>query len=249
MSVETVFVVGNKFKHFAENANVMLFNQLEDALANGQLQPRNVRVHWGQGVAESDINRLLNTYEGLSKSALGGLLPVRAGRRHVHKHVSHNGMISMPRRLTQTTFEVDVLLDERCAEMSDHVTGQHIQGMVLTEATRQTFLAVTEEFYLKEVAHSSYFVINCMDVEYLRFVFPLPISIHYEVLDHSVSQRSGSQRFDVRMSVIQGQQLCCVVKTKFATYPDAVIAEKEAGLAKAAIAQEIAPEMLHELRA
>ncbi|VXB94507.1 A-factor biosynthesis hotdog domain-containing protein [Pseudomonas sp. 8BK] len=247
MSVERIFIVGDKFAQFAENAHVMAVSKLEAILDGDLLHQHNLRFQLGQGVSEELVARLLEKAASLKKPWLTDFSkPLKAGRQHAHKHQQHNSMISMPRRLSHDSFEVDVLLDDRCAEMSDHMTGQHIQGMVLTEAARQTFLAVSEEFYLHNESHSSYFVINNMDVEYLRFVFPLPMTILYQVLDHKISERSRSQRFEVRMSVIQAQQICCVVKTKFSTYPDALIAEKEAGLAKQAILSELNPEIVHE---
>ncbi len=249
MSVERIFIVGDKFGLFAQNAGVMAISELETILDSDLIRPH-LRFQLGQGVSEEQIARLLEKTASLKKPWLADFAkPLKAGRELAHKHQRENSMISVPRRLSHDSFEVDVLLDERCAEMSDHVTGQHIQGMVLTEAARQTFLAVSEAFYLKDEPHSSYFVINTMETEYLRFVFPLPMTILYEVLEHRVSERSQSQRFEVRMSVIQAQQTCCVIKTRFSTYPDALIAEKEAGLAQQAILSELNPEIAHEKRA
>ena len=249
MSVERIFIVGDKFKLFAENTHVMAVSELE-AILDGDLIHPNLRFQLGQGVSEEQVTRLLEKAARLKKPWLTDFAkPAKAGRELAHKHQQQNSMISVPRRLSHDSFEVDVLLDERCAEMSDHITGQHIQGMVLTEAARQTFLAVSEAFYLQDETESSYFVINNMDVEYQRFVFPLPMSILYEVLDHRVSERSNSQRFEVRMSVIQAQQTCCVIRTKFSTYPDSVIAKKEAGLAQQAVLSELNQEIMHEKRA
>lgn len=45
-------------------------------------------------------------------------------------------------------FESHLMLNDRCAEMSDHVTGQHLQGMILIEAARQMTLAVTEMYFI-----------------------------------------------------------------------------------------------------
>ncbi|MFT5782046.1 MAG: hypothetical protein ACI9EB_001420 [Pseudomonas sp.] len=247
MSIERIFIVGDKFKLFAKNAHVIAASELEAILDGGLLHERNLRYQLGQGVSDEQINRLLEKTSQMNKLWLADFAkPHKASQQHLHKRQTHNSMISLPRRLTRDAFEVDVVLDERCAEMSDHVTGQHIQGMDLTEAARQTFLAVTEELYLKEQPDSSYFVINNMDVQYLRFVFPLPISIHYQVNAHSISERSGSQRFEVTMTLVQSQQTCCVIKTKFSTYADTVIAEKEAGLAKDVIDCELNQEVAHE---
>lgn len=247
MTVETLFIVGDKFEHFANNQHVTTISRLESHLTVHARHGRPLQLQLGQGLSEDQLELIQETTQRLNRPWLAAFpKPSKAGRRHVHKHQAHNSMIGMPKRVGRDSFSVDVLLDERCAEMSDHVTGQHIQGMVLTEATRQTFLAVTEEFYLGEQPTSSYFVINNMDVEYLRFVFPLPMSIQYQVLEHSISERSGTQRFSVCMEVIQAEQICCRVNTRFATYPDAVIAEKESALAAQAVEQELAREVPHD---
>jgi hypothetical protein len=56
-------------------------------------------------------------------------------------------MLSLPRRVSESCFEADVLVDDAGEHMSDHVSGQHLPGMVLIEAARQMILAVTEEFF------------------------------------------------------------------------------------------------------
>jgi hypothetical protein len=249
MSAKTMFIVSDRFEKFAENEHVISVSAAEALLAQDHGLDHNIRLQLGQGISASRVEQLLSLAESQKKRWMLDFMRLdKAGRSHAHKHDPRNSMISMPRRVGPTTFALDVLLDEECAEMSDHMTGQHIQGMVLLEATRQAFLAVTEEFYLKDDPESSYFVINQMDTEYLHFVFPLPISILYEIEEHRPGKR-GSHSFQVRMSVIQNQKICCVVKTRFSTYHDAFITAKENDLAKAAIDFELYAELHHEKRA
>jgi hypothetical protein len=249
MSIKRMFIVGDRFKRFAQNDQVVSASSAEQLLqAHDPLLDHNVRLMLGQGVSLPRIQRLLDLAEHQNRSYLMDFgCPDKAGRQHAHKHQAYNSMISMPRRIGPSTFTLDVLLDDDCAELSDHMTGQHIQGMALLEATRQAFLAVTEEFYLKDEAESSYFVINQMDTEYRQFVFPLPISILYEVQEHTC--RNHSHKFKVMMSVIQAQQICCVVTTRFSTYYDSFITSKENALAKQILEHELHPEWTREKRA
>lgn len=248
MSVNRMVIVGDRFEQFAGNQQVLTISAAETLLAQNQVD-HNVRLLLGQGVSSSRLESLISLAEGEKKrSLLAFNRPEKAGRGHAHKHDPSNSMVSMPRRVGPSSFLLDVWLDDECAELSDHMTGQHIQGMVLLEATRQAFLAVTEEFYLKDDPASSYFVINQMDSEYLQFVFPLPISILYEVEEHEPGKRN-SHRFQVRMSVIQNEKICCVVKTRFSTYHDSFISAKEERMAVTALEHELYAEVQHEKRA
>ncbi|WP_233420966.1 AfsA-related hotdog domain-containing protein [Xenorhabdus nematophila] len=67
--------------------------------------------------------------------------------KYSHKRIPHNTIIGSTRKENENSFSLPLLIDERCELMSDHQTGQHIQGMILIEACRQTFIAVTEEFF------------------------------------------------------------------------------------------------------
>src|SRR3546814_8567164 len=93
--------------------------------------------------------------------------------------------------------------------MLDHLTGQHIQGMVLTEACRQMFLAVTEKYFLQDYrAKKRYFVIDTMTMRYNAFAFPLPAQITYKVLSKNV-QKSHKRSFHVDMEVMQCSKPVC----------------------------------------
>ncbi|MET1079291.1 MAG: AfsA-related hotdog domain-containing protein [Pseudomonas sp.] len=248
MSQNRMLIVGDRFEQFAQHPQVLSISAAE-ALLQGETLDHNLRLQLGQGISSPRLDGLLGLAESHKKRQLLAFdRPEKAGRQLAHKHDPRNSMISLPRRVGPSSFVLDVWLDEDCAELSDHMTGQHIQGMVLLEATRQAFLAVTEEFYLKDTPHSSYFVINQMDTEYLHFVFPLPISILYEIEDYQAGKRD-THRFQVSMSVIQNETVCCVVKTRFSTYPDSFISSKEEGLARAALEQELYGEAQHEKRA
>lgn len=125
-----------------------------------------------------------------------------------------------------------LLIDERCELMADHQTGQHIQGMLLVEASRQAFIGVTEEFIYQQES-GRYYVINSMAINFASFLFPLPALVHFEFLEKDINDRRG--RFKAQVRVTQHQTLCATMDVSFTVYPSTLIAEKEKSLAEVAM--------------
>ena len=153
----------------------------------------------------------------------------RANSLISHKRFEHNTLIGTPIRLAEKLFEIPVNIDERCELMGDHQTGQHVQGMILIEAFRQSFLAVTDYFFPLDCAGSSYFVINELNTEFHNFLFPLPAHISYEILEQDANERRA--RYRIRMEVFQNGERCASSATSFTVYPAELLNCKEAELA------------------
>lgn len=149
----------------------------------------------------------------------------RAVRRLAHKARTENICVSYPRRLSETEFELDLQFSAQNEFFLDHMTGFHIQGMALTEAARQAFLAVTEEFFLQESKDQSYFVIRRQNVSFDSFVFPFGTTIRYRIVDHQV--KSGRQSFEVVMELVQADVVCSRVDVAFTTFSAAHISARE----------------------
>lgn len=89
-------------------------------------------------------------------------------------------MIILPKK----HYRAYLAIDDSCAEMSDHVTGLHIQGMVLTESARQMMLAVAEKFILQPSDRgNSYCVLTKMASQFFQFTFPVDVKIEHEILE------------------------------------------------------------------
>ena len=100
-------------------------------------------------------------------------------------------------------FEASLLIDDRCEIMADHTTGQHIQGMAVVEAARQMFLVVTEQFYIGGTSDRHYyFVIHQMDIAYQNFLFPVPATLRYEVLE-AATDNPERLSFTARITIRQ----------------------------------------------
>lgn len=235
MSKKYLFVVGDKFKEFALGKDVLTFAQLK-ALSDlpGGIVSGHAVLILGQGVQEEEVRSILNKYDSgveivpfLEMSDLRRILD-RAHSDISHKKVPHNTIIGVPQQLNDIEFKIPLNIDERCELMGDHQSGQHVQGMIVVEAFRQSFLAVTEAFF-PFGDEKTYFVINGMNTKFQSFLFPLPAHIDYCILDAQCNARRA--RYQVAMSAKQNDIECAAAEVTFSVYSASSIAEKEAQLA------------------
>ncbi len=230
------FVVGDHFREFADGKDVLTLKQIDAlfGLPNHLLDTRNILL-LGQGVHQEEVVSLLDRHKGDTDHAERFEI---ADRNFSHKHVSHNTLIGTPRQVGNNEFEVPLNIDERCELMSDHQTGQHLQGMVLVDAFRQSFLAVTEAYFPIQSWKKTYFVINEMTSGFQSFVFPLPAHIDYRIIDSDVNERRA--RYKVEMAAVQNGVECATTGVTFTVYEAGVIAAKEAALANMVTQEMIA---------
>lgn len=83
----------------------------------------------------------------------------RETTRNTHKNKAENVLISEVSQIDVASYQCHLLIDDGCAEMADHVTGQHVQGMVLLEACRQMVNSVSERFLIKKTVRNRLFYI------------------------------------------------------------------------------------------
>lgn len=234
-----VLVVGDKFRFFAEGKDVLTVSQVRALLTLPWItNDRAFVLVPGQGLGDDDRAEILGL---ASRFPHGNRFDLslfagnaeRAPRQLSHKRHPHNTLISAPRRLDDTTFELDLLLDEDGELLGDHQTGQHIQGIVLFEAGRQAFLAVTEAFYLPQQGNRYYFVIEKTSTSYKRFAFPVGMLLRYCVHGHEIDARNR-HRGQVSQSFLQAGEEVATMEITFTAYDETWLAAKEAGLAVAA---------------
>lgn len=193
-----LYLVGDKFDNFAENDNTMTVAQLMRDINDGNFQKK-VLCIFGQGVNEEESDALQNlVYQhGLQASITFGnldILSYKENKDKVHKHHKKNATISKPVPRGHNSYESILLVDNASAEISDHITGQHMSGMVLLEAARQMMLAVIENVLAPKDAEEKYYVIlNGMNIDFAHFAFPLELRIYCNIKDyHEESDRITS---------------------------------------------------------
>lgn len=193
MSNRILLVVGDKFAAYARGKDVITLSNLRGLLTLSipllSHQGRTVLVP-GQGLNEEAVNQLL---EEASQSpnlsdfdfSLWHNLPKRAPVALTHKHRPENVLVSTPTRLNATDFQMHLMVDEDCELMGDHLSGQHVQGMVLIEAARQGMLAITEAYLIPENGIDYSFVFEALSVQYSHYTFPLGAVIEAKMIECS----------------------------------------------------------------
>lgn len=246
MNYKKLVIVGDKFNEFANGKDVLTISQLELFL---QI-PVNIienkhEIIIGQGIRKDFAGKVIsnqarNSVHG-NKINMCSLKKLVSDKKnsHCHKRLEQNVLIGSAEQDEHNSdlFMMPLLIDERCELMADHQAGQHIQGMLLVEASRQAFIAVTEEFVYKKEA-GLYYVINSMATTFSSFLFPLPALVHFEFLEKKINERRG--RFRAQVRVTQHQTLCTTMDVSFTVYPSVLIDEKEKSLAEAAMLAAVA---------
>ena len=92
-----------------------------------------------------------------------------------------------------------LLIDDECADLSDHVTGKHVQFMVLLEAARQMGNAVTQKFH--STAAKMYLAEN-INVDFKAFAYPFQVDLEYRVLERNL-RTTGDGKMAVRIDFRQ----------------------------------------------
>ena len=190
MNTENTYIVGDKFVEFAKHKNVMTIDSMSRYISQIDKTEQSGNIHnliIGQGV---NLNQVESLQDIIKKKKLKNirflnrqLLATRENKMYVHKHLDENVLITIPSFIDvlNNVYQSALILDERCAEMSDHVTGQHLQGMLLTEAARQMMTAVTERYLLSnQDRFNFYFALSKIAPTFTKFAFPIEVSILYK---------------------------------------------------------------------
>lgn len=238
MSTTTLVVVGDRFSEFLGNRGTISASSLLLRLRSARtgrttgITPAQVQV--GQGLT-TDQRDELALLLGRAPGADGtDAVPTVAGRRLTHKHDPKNAMIGHPTQLARDSFVADLIIDERTETLEDHLTGQHIPAIALTEAARQMWTAVTEEFLLERDGQAKRFVVISIASTFRSYVFPLPATVAFELLDRA---RTGAgEAFTCRIEVRQGTGVAVEIRGEYRVVPEAVSNKQESMAARRALA-------------
>lgn len=231
MNTKILHVVGDRFGNFCvNNDNVVTLSEFETMIVNNWTQADTTTlVVAGQGVDIAQLKRIEDQIKA-SKSDLKIMFSKldKVDKRRVHKEKDQNVLISAPYKVTEHLYGASVLIDDRCAEMSDHVTGQHIQGMVILEAARQMFIGVTESFFIEESKRGRYyFIIRDFGINYESMAFPLPMVIQYFIDEGQIDQK-GNWAFRAHMDFEQAGTIVSKCEVSFSAYETKYVTRIEA---------------------
>lgn len=233
---KSITIVGDKFTEFAKNEMVILISDMENLAMKGGLQNSDTYYELGQGVSEKRINNLIKISE--AQNARKKLLfdhVVKCSREHVHKESPENSMITVPVSVSGNIFESSMYIDDNNELMCDHLTGQHLQGMLLTEASRQMFLAVTEEYFPHESGEIMSFAWKRGDVHFLNYTFPISTKIIFTILNMDTNKKTR-QAYSSKIDFIQKGVITCTALMEYEVLGIKVTKRRETLLAAASVA-------------
>lgn len=223
-NLKKIYVVSNKLSTFARHKNIFTVDNFLAKVRSKKdastLSLNPYEVNLGQGLNDEEIDGIINLIVFLDLENLFILNSLswskkRSSKQLTHKHKDQNIIISEPKKLSCEEYQSDLMLNESCAEMSDHITGQHIQGMVLIEAARQMVNSVSEKFLIpKGDSIRKGFVLNGMNVKFNHYVLPLDVELNF-VIRKLRRGLGGNFKVDSIVNVIQNSQLMMSIQIDF----------------------------------
>lgn len=236
MFEKIVYVVGDNYAEFGKNDGVITFSDFMEHITQNNICEPSVLYVPGQGICKTQSEKVLSNIR-TTKSNLT-FLPSHEEPVHnelVHKHKLQNVLISTPVKIGENQFSASLLARDDYLESTDHLTGQHIQGMLLMEAARQLLIAIPTIYYLEQEKRSRYkFLFNKLIIEYHSFVFPLPVQISTSV-DRVVENRGRNIEFEMRIDFFQCDQNVTTSKCYITVCDGKLISKLESQKAKCAI--------------
>lgn len=191
-------IVGDKFVSFTENTNNICFT---DFVKNPQPY-RNTTMITGLGLSKEELFIILEIATSNNIELLYNDLPAPCS--FTHKKRVENCLISIPNEVEEGVYESHLILDDNAELLLDHITGLHIQGMVLIEACRQMFIAVATCYFSHHAfAKERYGAINHMNCNFHSFAFPLPATIRYTRKSAIANQEDENIAFCADIEIIQ----------------------------------------------
>lgn len=221
------YIVGGYFSEFINNKSVISANEFIEKLKH-EVKSCNDEYIFGQGVDESEFDEIKELLLSAKLKIIPTFPDQKADKILTHKHKPHNGLISVPTKINDSTYNLQLLIDDKNDFMLDHLTGEHIQGMLLIEAARQSWTAVTEKFYLLQ-QEDTRFVLEEIKSNFSYFVFPLPVIIKLEVV--KIDPIGSSRNFHVLVKFYQADREVASIEGKYKVIIKK-IAEKQELLAK-----------------
>ncbi|MCD6048474.1 MAG: A-factor biosynthesis hotdog domain protein [Gammaproteobacteria bacterium] len=235
-------IIGNIFKSLSDQKLVLTLDELIENLNSRTIKHGLLSLQ--QGISEDEaqyIKNILGSKKLLSTFTLSSYFDeaTRCPNKLTHKAHTFNTLISEPHASKDQGYTSLLMIDSRCAEMSDHVTGKHIQMSVLAEAARQMVLAVTEKFFIPESlrGHLS-FVANRTESKFTHFVFPFRTEIHCNILKQRIL--SGNNLLNtIQIQFIQNHETVAEMQFDSSVFSKKFLTEKENRMADIALKKQL----------
>ena len=242
---QAILVVSDKFSNFAIRKDIITVSELNELLTENNIflaKEKKITFMPGQGLNEQTIQYTMKKmvrHQNFQNFDLSAWIstPEKASSRITHKHKEENILISTPHRVNKNEFTMDLLVDESCELMQDHQTGLHIQGIVLLEAARQSYIAIYEKYLSSEKDKKSYFIFNNMNVDYNKFSFPIPAKIK-AIIKAKEFKRTGN-KVVMDIEIIQCDSVSATLSLEMSIFESVLISKLETKMAREVMSEHI----------
>ncbi len=230
MKNKAIHVVGNKFCAISNGANIISYSELIEKTINNELLQYD--IFFEQGISEDIVAEYKKLFCQPVDKKIASIYSYfdedsRCDNKLTHKHFSYNTLISDPKKISDEKYSSILIIDERCAEMSDHVTGKHIQGMVLMEAARQMTIATLEKYFIKgSQNHAVKFVMNEFQSKFYNYAFPMGLVLCLKIISNS-GMTNNNRAFTISIEIYQNEKKIAEIFRKVSVYDSKFIKYKE----------------------
>lgn len=200
-----MYIVGDSFDAYCDNKNSRKYS---DAMATIDQSDENYQL--GQGLTYTEFVQLSSS-ELIDSEELNKIEISMA-----HKHQEKNSAIINFRRDSEWEFKAGMYIHGDNDLLMDHITGLHIPGIALVEASRELFIVA-----LSEIGYGNYrFVLNGINAEFKNYVFPIntQLKLRLECLKDSRQEKV----FLAHINILQGIKECTGCTIKATLIPEAL---------------------------
>jgi len=182
MNPDRILVIGDDFSAFAGDSRVMRVSELRQRLFAERIDLA-PETHFvvGQGVADEALVALAQQAERRGLSQLAAALGSVRRSDLTHKAMVSNVLIAPPRCIDDATYLSALAIGPGFSGLSDHLTGQHISGMLALEAARQATIAIVEQEYFARWEENHGLVLYEVHANFKNYLFPTPCEIRSRV--------------------------------------------------------------------
>lgn len=224
------YIIGDKFYEFSKSDHVISFSEFFKKMEQDSLINNKQVYYFGQGLSDYEKSVVRLCCEKKNIPIFNGGQSAESAL--THKLKQENIMITEPSRIGNNNYQCYLVINDDCAEMSDHVTGRHIQGMVLIEAARQMMLAVSEKYVLeKEGQGKAYCILNNIITRFKQFVFPIEVVMN-QMITNVQFLRNGVYSVKCVTQFIQSNQVATEIEIEYKLYDKNAMARREEEIAE-----------------
>jgi hypothetical protein len=198
-------IVGDEYREFAAHDGVSCVSDTLRLLQTGDTAWRGTSLLVGQGIGR-DVRRQL---EEAAREA-GAVVYPSTGTTPIaltHKSSASCVLITSPEKVAPGRYRAQLITGGEHDRLADHVTGQHMGGMLLVEAARQLGIAALELEYAADDGLMRYGLAwGSLVARFLSYAFPTPTELEVVLEQLPAKSRKNQPTIELTFQLTQAGQ-------------------------------------------